>query len=279
MEELFWRLVRNRQFLGLKFRRQHQVGDYILDFYCHEKQTAIEFDGIVHKNRKEKDAKRDAYLKSQGIKVIRIANQSLLNNPEQTLQNILAQFPSPFGRGVGGEGRFSAPLNRSGHVLMIDARSIYRKVTRKIFDFSPEQQQNILSIVWLYRGETKRFHDLVVNYISKSLDEAMKSIPLAGEYEKVFVSLNKEVEPFLAALLKGGKQTETVKELAKCLKAYKDNCKIFSDLAEEKKVWWKKQNKDKVKLCDAVKELELFAEENNKLINLKFPCNFFNKSA
>ncbi|MCL0036888.1 hypothetical protein M1N01_01045 [Thermodesulfovibrionales bacterium] len=124
---------------------------------------------------------------------------------------------------------------------MVDARSIYRKVTRKIFDFSSEQQQNILSIVWLYRGETKRFHDLVVNYISKSLDEAMKSIPLAGEYEKVFVSLNKEVEPFLAALLKGGKQTETVKELAKCLKAYKDNCKIFSDLAEEKKVWWKKQ--------------------------------------
>ncbi len=50
-------------------------------------------------------------------------------------------------------------------VLMIDARNIYRKVTRKIYDFSPEQLQNILSIVWLYRGETKRFHDLVAGYI------------------------------------------------------------------------------------------------------------------
>ena len=151
-------------------------------------------------------------------------------------------------------------------VLMIDARNVFRKVTRKIYDFSPEQQQNILSIVWLYRGETKRFHDLVINYISKSLDEAVKSAPLAKEYEEVFGKLNKEVEPFLTTLPKDGKQAETVTELANCLKAYKENCKIFSDLAEKKTAWWKKQNKDKVKLCDTVKELELFAEENNKLI-------------
>ena len=158
------------------------------------------------------------------------------------------------------------PAQSKDKVLMIDARNIFRKVTRKIFDFSPEQQQNILSIVWLYRGQTKRFHDLVVNYISKSLDEAVKSIPLAREYEKVFANLNKEVEPFLATLPKDGKSAETVKELANCLKAYKENCKIFSDLAEKKTAWWKKQNKDQVKLCDTVKELELFAEENNKLI-------------
>jgi type I restriction enzyme M protein len=151
-------------------------------------------------------------------------------------------------------------------VLMIDARNVYRKVTRKIYDFSPEQLQNILSIVWLYRGETKRFHDLVIIYISKSLDETVKSIPLAREYEEVFVKLNNEVEPFSTTLPKDGKQAETVKELVNCLKAYKENRKIFSDLAEKKTTWWKKQNKDKVKLCDTIKELELFAEENNKLI-------------
>ena len=70
----------------------------------------------------------------------------------------------------------------------------------------------------------------------------------------------------MTTLPKDGKQAETVTELANCLKAYKENCKIFSDLAEKKTAWWKKQNKDKVKLCDTVKELELFAEENNKLI-------------
>ena len=53
-------------------------------------------------------------------------------------------------------------------VLMIDARNVYRKVTRKIYDFSPEQEQNLLAIVWLYRGETERFKDLVRSYREKS---------------------------------------------------------------------------------------------------------------
>jgi len=193
-------------------------------------------------------------------------NHDLLNYPEQTLQRIFEQLPSPHGRGDRGEGIFSGALNRKGNALMIDARNIYRKVTRKIFDFSPEQLQNILSIVWLYRGETKRFHDLVVGYISKSLEEAVKSIPLAADYEAVFDKLNKRVAPFIATLSKDSKSAETIKELAACIKAYKDNCTVFSKLADEKLAWWEKQNKDDVKLFDAVKELDIFAAENNKLI-------------
>ncbi len=158
------------------------------------------------------------------------------------------------------------PAGHKDKVLMIDARNIYRKVTRKIYDFSPEHLQNILSIVWLYRGETKRFHDLVVGYISKSLEESVKSIPLTVDYEVVFDKLKSHVEPFIATLAKDSKSAETITELKACIKAYKDNCKIFLKLAEEKLAWWKKQNKDKVKLFDAVKELNLFAEENNKLI-------------
>jgi len=158
------------------------------------------------------------------------------------------------------------PVEHKDKVLMIDARNIFRKVTRKIYDFSPEQLQNILSIVWLYRGEAKRFHDLVVGYISKALEESVKSIPLAKDYDTAFDELNKQVEPFISTLSKDSKSAETIKELAACIKAYKDNCKIFFKLADEKHTWWKKQNKDKVKLFDAVKEIELFAEENNKLI-------------
>lgn len=158
------------------------------------------------------------------------------------------------------------PAGHKDKVLMIDARNIFRKVTRKIFDFSPEQLQNILSIVWLYRGETKRFHDLVVGYISKSLEESVKSIPLAKDYETTFDKLNKQVEPFIATLSKDNKSAETIEELKACIIAYKDNCQIFFRLADEKCAWWKKQNKDKVKLFNAVKDLKLFAEENNKLI-------------
>ena len=53
------------------------------------------------------------------------------------------------------------PDTRRGKVLMLDARHVCRKVTRKIYDFSPEQQQNLLAVVWLYRGQTARFLDLV----------------------------------------------------------------------------------------------------------------------
>ncbi len=81
-------------------------------------------------------------------------------------------------------------------VLMIDVRNIFRKVTRKIYDFSPEQLQNILSIIWLYRGETKRFHDLVMNYISAMLNETVQCITPVHDYETVFVKLNQELQPF-----------------------------------------------------------------------------------
>ena len=58
------------------------------------------------------------------------------------------------------------------HVLMIDARNVYRKVTRKINDFSPEQEQNLLAIVWLYRGETARYRELLAAYRENGEEEA-----------------------------------------------------------------------------------------------------------
>ena len=64
------------------------------------------------------------------------------------------------------------PKTHRDKVLMIDARNVYRKVTRKIYDFSPEQQQNLLAIVRLYRGETERYRDVVAGYCTRTLNEA-----------------------------------------------------------------------------------------------------------
>lgn len=64
------------------------------------------------------------------------------------------------------------PEEHKDKVLMIDARNIYRKVTRKIYDFSPEQEQNILAIVWLYRGEEEKYLNLVAGYCQRLLGEA-----------------------------------------------------------------------------------------------------------
>ena len=160
----------------------------------------------------------------------------------------------------------SKPAEFKDKVLMIDARNIFRKVTRKIYDFSPEQLQNILSIIWLYRGETKRFHDLVMNYISATLKEAVQSITPTHDYETVFAKLNKELQPLLATLPKDGKQAETVKKLADCLQAYIGASQAFAKLAQEKNAGWEKQHHDNIKLSEALKELAPLEEENNKLI-------------
>ena len=89
-EEIFWELVRNRRFLGLEFRRQHQVGGYIADFYCHEHRLVVELDGGVHAARQEKDHKRDAWLQSRGFTVLRFTNEEVFDDPQSVLARIAA---------------------------------------------------------------------------------------------------------------------------------------------------------------------------------------------
>jgi len=103
-ETFFWELVRDRRFMGLKFRRQHQIGDYIVDFYCASEKLIIELDGSVHETveRKKKDHKRDTYLQSLGNKIIRIKNHEILNETESTLKRIESFLsPLPLGEGQG----------------------------------------------------------------------------------------------------------------------------------------------------------------------------------
>jgi len=107
-EEMMWELLRGRRFLGLKFRRQHQIGDYIADFYCHEYRLVIELDGGIHRQKEKKDHKRDAWLNSKGYTVLRFKNDEVLDAPETVLARIETEIgPSPSGRG-GGEGSMDA---------------------------------------------------------------------------------------------------------------------------------------------------------------------------
>ncbi|GAB4022549.1 MAG: hypothetical protein Fur0010_25780 [Bdellovibrio sp.] len=103
-EEIFWELVRNRKLANLKFRRQHQIGLYIVDFYCNEHKLIIEFDGEVHNNEEQQkhDSIRDKYLISIGNKVLRFKNEELLNHPESVFEKISSIIlPSPLGEGKG----------------------------------------------------------------------------------------------------------------------------------------------------------------------------------
>ncbi len=72
VEKLLWYLLRNRQIANAKFRRQHPIGPYIVDFYCHEASLAIELDGGQHAEQQlDYDHNRTEYIESQGIKVLR----------------------------------------------------------------------------------------------------------------------------------------------------------------------------------------------------------------
>jgi len=87
-ERAIWRLLRNRQFSAAKFRRQHPIGQYVLDFYCHEHSLVIEIDGGQHSAKRDRN--RTAYLERRGLTVLRFWNNEVLGNPEGVSEIILA---------------------------------------------------------------------------------------------------------------------------------------------------------------------------------------------
>ncbi len=89
-ETLLWWLLRSRQVAGAKFRRQHQHGRYILDFYCHQHKLVIEVDGAQHASPQQaaKDAERTAYLESRGIRILRFTNLEVLTETEGVVDTI-----------------------------------------------------------------------------------------------------------------------------------------------------------------------------------------------
>jgi len=93
-EEVLWQRIRRKQ-LGVKFRRQHGIGRYIVDFYCPELNLVIEIDGDSHFSTegKEKDTIRVAFMEALGIEVLRFTNEEVMNQTESVLERIM-QFNS-----------------------------------------------------------------------------------------------------------------------------------------------------------------------------------------
>jgi very-short-patch-repair endonuclease len=90
-ERIVWEMLRGRRLGGLKFRRQHVLQGYIVDFYCHEAKFCLELDGAPHlvKEQAEKDTARDIHLRSRGFNVLRAMNDEALANKEWLRQRIL----------------------------------------------------------------------------------------------------------------------------------------------------------------------------------------------
>lgn len=142
------------------------------------------------------------------------------------------------------------PEQHGDKVLMIDARNIYRKVTRKIYDFSPEQEQNILAIVLLYRGHTDKYLDLVASYCHRCLDEGEgcftaqdddgEKIEPLPSFTGSLAALRKALDPFLKTLPADGPQTEPLKELDEAVPTFKGDVDAFQKVVAEQQAVWKK---------------------------------------
>jgi len=93
-EATLWRALQRSQLAGRKFRRQHSVGPYVLDFYCPSEKLAVELDGAPHFTEAgyAYDTARTAYLLEQGIRVIRFENEAVFKGLESVLDRIQEEF-------------------------------------------------------------------------------------------------------------------------------------------------------------------------------------------
>ena len=90
-EVLLWRVLRGRP-QGLKFRRQHPSGAFVLDFFCSDARLAIEIDGEIHgaEDRQMRDAARDAWFGAAGIETLRVSARDVLQNVDLVVDQIVA---------------------------------------------------------------------------------------------------------------------------------------------------------------------------------------------
>ena len=94
-EEKLWAELSENKLKNYRFRRQHPLGNYIADFYCHKAKLVVEIDGEIHdsEENKEYDSGRDKTMESFGIKVLRFTNNDIEKNLIGVLKIILANLP------------------------------------------------------------------------------------------------------------------------------------------------------------------------------------------
>jgi very-short-patch-repair endonuclease len=87
-EDMLWQHIRNRQVSGAKFRRQHTIDRFVVDFYCREAHLVIEVDGDIHQYTQAADAVRQEFLKCGGLRVLRFHNDQVTHQMDTVLAEI-----------------------------------------------------------------------------------------------------------------------------------------------------------------------------------------------
>ena len=138
------------------------------------------------------------------------------------------------------------PEEQRDSVLMIDARNVFRSVTRRIYDFSPEQQKNLSAIVWLYRGQTDRFVALVADHLARmvrAMDEAIKPLSrLTSAFNEETAALADEDIPDHLA--------EAVDEIRIAEATFRDGSEGFQEIVKEIANAWRSTDRENDSLSD-----------------------------
>ena len=91
-ESVLWHHLRDSQVGDVRFRRQHAIGSYIVDFYASAAKLVVEVDGEIHLTQQEEDRVRDEFLEASGLKVLRFTNEEVISRTEAVLARIRAQL-------------------------------------------------------------------------------------------------------------------------------------------------------------------------------------------
>jgi type I restriction enzyme M protein len=158
------------------------------------------------------------------------------------------------------------PKEHHGKVLMIDARGIYRKVTRKIYDFSSEQQKNISSIVWLYRGLRDRFIALVAEHLSNAISAGQHSLAPLGAFTAELEKSKDRIAPFFTSAVKDERAKQAFEELESAFVTLGDDVAAFSALASKIEKSWSATKRDNAALKTIAEKVASGANASHELI-------------
>jgi len=149
---------------------------------------------------------------------------------------------------------------RRDYVLMIDARNIYRKVSRAIYDFSPEQQKNIAAIVWLYRGQSERYLKLVESYLVQAISALEAARSQLQAFEVTLGKLTELIAPFANLKRKNDPLAEPWNELKNVNLTLMTEIEAFDAEASAREEAWRSTPRDNAGLHAARLSLHPLAE-------------------
>ncbi|MBR1208927.1 N-6 DNA methylase [Bradyrhizobium sp. AUGA SZCCT0051] len=173
-------------------------------------------------------------------------------------------------------------MARANHVLMLDARNIFRKVSRSVCDFSPEQQKNIAAIVWLYRGQNDRFLRLVESYLAQAIEDSQAATEPLATFENALGKLLILVQPFAQLKRESDPLAEPWAELTASQAMLRADIEDFKKGTATLNAGWKKAGRDNAGLnaarlalhpladrCrDLTKQIDLAAKLSTRLVDI-----------